>query len=467
MASSPLENPIFLTISEIAHQMGIEAYVVGGFVRDYYLRRPSKDIDIVVVGSGIAIAEELGKRLGVNVSVFKNFGTAMLNHSGLEIEFVGARRESYRRESRKPIVEDGSIEDDRNRRDFTINAMSFSLNREDFGTLIDPFGGMEDMESITIKTPLDPDITFSDDPLRMLRAVRFASQLGFYIDPVTFDAIKRNAQRMEIISKERITTELDKIMLSERPSRGLKLLDEAGLIDFIVPELSALKGVETRNGRAHKDNFDHTLKVVDNVAAKSTDLWLRYAALFHDIAKPRTKGWHPTVGWTFHGHEVVGAKMISKIFRRMKLPMNEKMKFVEKMVLLHLRPIALVEDVVTDSAVRRVLFDAGDDIDSLMTLCEADITSANDAKVKRYMRNFELVREKLVEIEEKDRVRNFQPPISGDLIMEYFDIAPCKEVGDIKMVIKDAILDGKIENDYDQAFAMMVEVAATMGITKR
>ncbi len=467
MLSNPLESPIFEILSDICHQKGVEAYVIGGFVRDYYLRRPCKDIDVVVVGSGIEIAKALGERLSTHVTIFKNFGTAMLAYDDLEIEFVGARKESYRSDSRKPIVEDGTIEDDRNRRDFTINAMAFSLAKDNFGELVDPFGGMTDLENITIRTPLDPDITFSDDPLRMLRAIRFASQLNFYIEGETFDAIKRNSQRMEIISKERIATELDKIMLSKRPSKGLRLLDEAGLIDFVVPELSTLKGVETRNGRSHKDNFDHTLKVVDNLAEYSDDLWLRYAALFHDIAKPRTKRWHDVAGWTFHGHEVVGAKMIKTIFKQMKLPMNEKMKFVEKMVLLHLRPIALVEDVVTDSAVRRLLFDAGDDVDALMMLCRADITSSNDAKVKRYMRNFELVKEKLVEIEEKDRVRNFQPPISGDIIMEYFGMEPCNEVGQIKMVIKDAILDGRITNDYDEAFALMIETATSMGIVKK
>lgn len=462
----PLDNPIFRTIGEIAAGMGVEAFVIGGYVRDWYLRRPSTDIDIVVTGSGIAVAEELGRRLKTNVSVFRNFGTAMLRADGWEVEFVGARRESYRADSRKPIVEDGTIEDDQLRRDFTINAMAWSLNGGDFGALVDPFDGMGDLEDHIIRTPTDPDKTFSDDPLRMIRGIRFATQLGFDIDPDTFDAIVRNRERIAIVSKERIITELNKILLAPMPSIGFELLDLTGLLAIIFPELTAMKGVDRVGKNAHKDNFVHTLKVLDNVARKSDDLWLRWAALLHDVGKPATKAYDQRLGWTFHNHEVVGSKMVPAIFRRLKMPLNEKMKFVQKMVFLHLRPIILSEDMVTDSAVRRLVFDAGDDIEALMTLCEADITSGIESKVQRYLRNFALVRRKMVEIEEKDRVRNFQPPVTGELIMETYGIPPSRVVGDIKAEIKEAILDGRIANDYAQAYAMMEELAAGYGLKK-
>ncbi|MFI3321614.1 MAG: HD domain-containing protein [Rikenellaceae bacterium] len=459
-----LNNPIFKVVATCAAELGVEAYVIGGYVRDYFLRRPCKDIDIVVKGSGIELATHIGKKVKAKVSVFKNFGTAMLRYKDIELEFVGARKESYRADSRKPIVEDGTLEDDQNRRDFTINALAISLNSESYGELVDPFGGMEDMEDITIRTPLDPDITFSDDPLRMLRAIRFASQLQFYIDNDTFESIRRNRKRVDILSKERIITELNKIILSKKPSVGFNLLDKSGLLELIFPEMSALKGVDTIGGRAHKDNFDHTLKVLDNVAEKSDNLYLRWAAILHDIGKPRTKAYDKRQGWTFHSHETVGSKMVPPIFKRMKLPLNENMKYVQKLVFLHLRPIILSEDLVTDSAVRRLLFEAGDDVDDLMMLCESDITSGNRDKVERYLKNFATVRQKLVEIEEKDRVRNFQPPIDGEFIMKTYGIPPCNTIGEMKTIIKDAILDGKIGNNFEEAFVLLEELAAQRGL---
>lgn len=462
----PLANPIFKQIGSIADKLGVRVFVVGGYVRDWFLHRPCTDIDVVVVGSGIEVARELGRQLKTKVTVFKNFGTAMLRAGSLEVEFVGARKESYRADSRKPIVEDGTLEDDQKRRDFTINAMAWSLNADSFGELVDPFNGISDLENCIIRTPCDPDVTFSDDPLRMIRGIRFASQLGFDLEPETFDAITRNRERIGIVSMERIVTELNKILLSPVPSIGFELLDMTGLLPLIFPEISAMKGIEKVGKHAHKDNFIHTLKVVDNIAPKTNDLWLRWAALLHDVGKPATKAYDKRTGWTFHGHEVVGSKMIPGIFRRLKLPLNDKMKFVQKMVFLHLRPIALVESTVTDSAVRRLLFEAGDDIESLMMLAESDITSGIEAKVKRYLKNFGLVREKMREIEEKDRIRNFQPPISGELIMETYGIAPCRLVGEIKAAIKEAILDGRISNNYGEAYAMMEELAREAGLVK-
>lgn len=467
MADSALSLPIFKRISRLVDERGVQAFVIGGYVRDYYLRRKCTDIDVVVVGSGIEIAEALGRELHTKVSVFKTFGTAMLRADGMEVEFVGARKESYSPDSRKPHVEDGTIEDDQRRRDFTINAMAWSLNSATFGELVDPFEGMYDLEDCIIRTPCDPDITFSDDPLRMMRGVRFASQLGFDLAPETFDAIKRNRERIRIVSKERIITELNKIVASPVPSIGFDLLELTGLLELIFPEMHNLCGVERRGNHAHKDNFRHTLKVLDNVARRSDDLWLRWAAIMHDIAKPLTKSYDPKIGWSFHGHEVLGSKMVPSIFRRLKLPMNEHMKFVQKLVFLHLRPIILSEDMVTDSAVRRLLFEAGDDVESLMTLCEADITSGIDAKVKRYLANFELVRRKMKDLEERDRVRNFQPPITGDIIMREYDIAPCNTIGEIKEIIKNAILDGEIPNDYDAAHAMLERLASERNLRKR
>ena len=462
----PLTDPIFRRISRLADEQGVRAFVVGGYVRDHYLHRPSTDIDVVVVGSGIALAEALGRELRTKVSVFKTFGTAMVRAGGIEVEFVGARRESYTRDSRKPEVAPGTLEDDQRRRDFTINAMAWSLNGATFGELVDPFDGMSDLEDCIIRTPCDPDVTFSDDPLRMMRAVRFASQLGFTIEEETFDAICRNAERIGIVSRERIAVELNKIVLSPVPSMGFELLEMTGLLKLIFPELQALKGVERRGKHAHKDNFYHTLKVLDNVSRRSDDLWLRWAAILHDIGKPQTKAYDPRVGWTFHGHEVVGSKMVPGIFRQLKLPLNEHMKFVQKLVFLHLRPIILSEDLVTDSAVRRLLFEAGDDVESLMTLCEADITSGIDAKVKRYLANFELVRRKMKDLEERDRIRNFQPPITGEIIMETYGIGPCRVIGEIKEVIKNAILDGEIPNEYGAAYALMERLAAERGLVK-
>ena len=467
MIPAPLDNPVFGHIRETVDRLGVEAYVVGGFVRDYYLRRPSTDIDVVVVGDGVAVAEDLGRKLRAKVSIFKTFGTAMLRWQGTEVEFVGARRESYSHDSRKPQVEPGTLEDDQRRRDFTINAMAWSLNAATFGRLVDPFDGMYDLEECTIRTPCDPDITFSDDPLRMMRAIRFASQLGFDIYDETFEAIRRNRERISIVSRERIIVELNKIVASPVPSIGFELLELTGLLELIFPEMHRLSGVERRGSHAHKDNFKHTLKVLDNVALRSEDLWLRWAAVLHDIAKPLTKAYDPHIGWTFHQHEVVGSKMIPQIFRRMKLPMNEHMRFVQKLVFLHLRPIILSEDMVTDSAVRRLLFEAGDDVESLMTLCEADITSGIDAKVKRYMANFELVRRKMRDLEERDRIRNFQPPITGDIIMRTYDLSPCSIIGEIKDRIKNAILDGEIPNEYDAAYAMMQRLAEEVGLSEK
>lgn len=457
---------IFEVISETADKMGLECYVVGGYVRDLFLQRPSKDIDVVVVGSGIAMAEGLAKRLGrgAHVAVFKNFGTAQLKYHELEVEFVGARKESYQHDSRKPIVEDGTLEDDQNRRDFTINALAVCLNKERFGELVDPFGGVNDLKEKIIRTPLNPDITFSDDPLRMMRCIRFAAQLNFYIDDTTFDSLCRNNERISIISEERVADELNKIMLSPVPSKGFIDLDRSGLLPLIFPELVAMQGVEYRNGRAHKDNFYHTLEVVDNISRVTDNLWLRWAALLHDIAKPVTKRWEPSIGWTFHNHNFTGEKMVADIFRKMKLPMNEKMKYVQKLVRLHMRPIVIADDVVTDSAVRRLLFEAGDDIDDLMTLCEADITSKNMERKKRFLNNFQLVRQKLKDLEERDRIRNFQPPISGEEIMRTFNLPPCQQVGALKGAIKDAILDGIIPNEYEAAHDFMLQRAEKMGI---
>ncbi|HIW65934.1 MAG TPA: CCA tRNA nucleotidyltransferase [Candidatus Alistipes intestinipullorum] len=462
----PLSDPIFRRIARLADDQGVRAFVVGGYVRDYYLGRPSTDIDVVVVGSGIALAEALGRELHTKVSVFKTFGTAMVRAGGIEVEFVGARRESYTRDSRKPEVEPGTLEDDQRRRDFTINAMAWSLNSATFGELVDPFDGMSDLDECIIRTPCDPDITFSDDPLRMMRAVRFASQLGFTIEPATFDAIGRNAERIRIVSRERIIVEMNKIVLSPVPSMGFELLEMTGLLERIFPELHNLRGVERRGKHAHKDNFAHTLKVLDNVARRSDDLWLRWAALLHDIAKPLCKAYDPRVGWTFHGHETLGSKMVPGIFRQLKLPLNEHMKFVQKLVFLHLRPIILSEDQVTDSAVRRLLFEAGDDVEALMTLCEADITSGIDAKVKRYLANFELVRRKMKDLEERDRIRNFQPPITGEIIMQTYGIGPCRVIGEIKERIKNAILDGEIPNEYEAAHALMERLAAEHGLQR-
>ena len=462
------DGDIFKQISATADELGLECYVVGGYVRDLFLQRHSEDIDVVVVGSGIAMAKALGKRLGrgANVSVFKNFGTAQVKYHGMEVEFVGARKESYSHDSRKPVVEDGTLEDDQNRRDFTINALAVCLNAARYGELVDPFDGIADLKERVIRTPLDPDVTFSDDPLRMMRCIRFATQLNFYIDDETFEALERNRERIDIISRERIADELNKIILSPVPSKGFIDLDRSGLLELIFPELVALQGVETRNGRGHKDNFYHTLEVLDNISRKTDNLWLRWAALLHDIAKPQTKRWEPKVGWTFHNHNFIGAKMVPDIFRKMKLPMNEKMKYVQKLVGLHMRPIVIADEEVTDSAVRRLLFEAGDDIEDLMALCEADITSKNRERKERFLSNFQLVRRKLKDLEERDRIRNFQPPVSGEEIMETFGLPPCREIGSLKSAIKDAILDGIIPNEHDAAYTFMLQRAEKMGLKK-
>lgn len=464
-----LTHPVYEIASQVADELGISAYAVGGVVRDMFLGRKSKDIDIVVVGSGIAFAQAVAKAISphIEVSVFKNFGTARFRYENTEVEFVGARKESYRADSRKPAVEDGTLQDDLNRRDFTVNALAIPLNGPERGQVIDCFGGLQDMNDKLIRTPLDPDITFSDDPLRMMRAVRFASQLGFSIVPETFEAIQRNAARLEIISKERIVDEFNKILLSPQPSWGINLLKDAGLLQYFLPELLNLQGVEVVNGRGHKDNYLHTLEVVDKIARVSNNLWLIWAALMHDIAKPVTKRYDEKIGWTFHSHEFVGSKMVGKIFNRLKMPANEKLKYVQKLVLLHLRPIALVEDIITDSAVRRLLFDAGDDIDDLMMLCEADVTSKNPEKVKRFMANFAKVRKKLEDIEEKDRLRNWQPPIDGLEIMETFGLGPSREVGIIKTAIREAILNGVIGNNHDEAYQLMLTEAAKLGLQPR
>lgn len=463
---SRFDQPIFRLLSQTADALHLECYAVGGYVRDLYLERPSKDIDVVVVGSGITMAKAFGEVLGrgAHVSVFKNFGTAQVKYKDIEVEFVGARRESYQRDSRKPIVEDGTLQDDQNRRDFTINAMAVCLNKARFGELVDPFGGIADMKERTIRTPLDPDVTFSDDPLRMMRCIRFATQLNFYIEDHTFESLCRNKDRINIISKERIADELNKIILSPIPSKGFIDLERSGLLELIFPELAAMQGVEVKNGRAHKDNFYHTLEVLDNISKVTDNLWLRWAAILHDIGKPVTKRWEPRMGWTFHNHNFIGEKMVPEIFRKMKLPMNEKMKYVQKLVGLHMRPIVIADDEVTDSAVRRLLFDVGDDVDDLMTLCEADITSKNNERKERFKNNFRLVRQKLKDLEERDRVRNFQPPIKGEEIMQLFGLAPCQEVGSLKSAIKDAILDGVIPNEYDAAYEFLMKRATKMGL---
>ena len=466
-----VQKKIFRIVSEVARERGVRAFAIGGYVRDCFLGRPCNDIDIVVEGSGIDFAQAVGEKTGQYVSYFKNFGTAMLHFEGDEVEFVGARKESYRRESRNPIVENGTLEDDQLRRDFTINAMAFSLQEEDFGSLVDPFGGIRDLAAGIIRTPLDPDTTYSDDPLRMLRAVRFATKLStsdltFSIVPESIESMRRMAPRMEILSKERIAEELNKMLLCQRPSMAFELMDEAGLLEGILPWISALKGVETIDGRGHKDIFAHTLAVLDNVAAMSDNLWLRWAALQHDVGKAVVKKYDPRLGWTFHGHDVAGSKMVPRIFGALKLPLDDKLKYVKKLVWLHMRPIALVDEEVTDSAVRRLLFDAGDDIDDLMTLCNADITSKNPVKVARVRANFELVKQKLVEVEEKDALRNFKNPITGDYIMQVYGIEPCNTIGQLKEIVKEAILEGEIGNNFEEADALMRKKAPEFGLVE-
>ncbi len=463
-----LTDPIFSVISKAADELSVECYVIGGFVRDYFLKRgTAKDIDIVAVGSGIALAEKVAAKLENNpqISVFKNFGTAMIKYNDIELEFVGARKESYHRDSRKPVVENGTLQDDQNRRDFTINALALSLNSENFGGLLDSFDGIADLEKNIIRTPLEPGITYSDDPLRMMRAIRFATQLNFVIESASLQAITDNKERIKIISKERIVDELNKIMRCSTPSKGFALLHKTGLLGLILPELTALQGIEEIEGQKHKDNFWHTLEVVDNIAIATDNLWLRWAALLHDIGKAPTKRFHKKIGWTFHGHEFVGSKMVYKLFKRLRLPLNEKMKYVQKLVLMSSRPIILAEEYVTDSAVRRLVFDAGENVEELMTLCEADITTKNPKKQKRYKNNFKIVRKKIIEVEERDRIRNFQPPISGEEIMKAFNLKPSKEIGIIKEAIKEAILEGEIPNEHEAARNFMMKKGESLGLS--